>query len=79
LLVDAQNEDEKLRAGEFVSWLNRLAISMDGTCTGEHGIGQGKMPYLEAELGTATVDVMVAIKTALDPEGIMNPGKVVSV
>jgi D-lactate dehydrogenase (cytochrome) len=79
LLVDAQNEDEKLRAGEFVSWLNRLAISMDGTCTGEHGIGQGKMPYLEEELGAATVDVMVAIKTALDPDGIMNPGKVVSV
>jgi D-lactate dehydrogenase (cytochrome) len=79
LLVDAQNEAEMERAGEFVSWLNRLAISMDGTCTGEHGIGQGKMPYLEEELGTATVDMMVAIKTALDPDGIMNPGKVVTV
>ena len=65
------------RAAAFVSWLNDLAISMDGTCTGEHGIGQGKMPYLERELGAATVDAMIAIKRALDPDGIMNPGKVV--
>lgn len=77
LLIDDQNEDEKERAGKFVSWLNELAISMDGTCTGEHGIGQGKMQYLEKELGGATVDVMAAIKKALDPDGIMNPGKVV--
>jgi len=65
------------RAAVFVSWLNDLAISMDGTCTGEHGIGQGKMPYLERELGAATVDTMIAIKMALDPDGIMNPGKIV--
>jgi D-lactate dehydrogenase (cytochrome) len=78
LLVDDQDEDEKARAAEFVSWLNRLAISMDGTCTGEHGIGQGKMAYLEEELGAASVAVMVAIKTALDPDGIMNPGKIIA-
>ena len=77
LLVDMENKDEMARAAAFVSWLNDLAISMDGTCTGEHGIGQGKMPYLERELGTATVDAMIAIKRALDPDGIMNPGKVV--
>lgn len=77
LLIDDDNEDEVQRAGVFVSWLNKLAISMDGTCTGEHGIGQGKMAYLEDELGQTAVDVMVAIKASLDPEGIMNPGKVV--
>ncbi|SPH22335.1 putative FAD-linked oxidoreductase [Ascidiaceihabitans donghaensis] len=79
LLIDEQNADEMARAGAFVSWLNELAISMDGTCTGEHGIGQGKMPYLAKELGQSTVDVMGAIKTALDPHGIMNPGKVIAV
>jgi D-lactate dehydrogenase (cytochrome) len=51
------------------------AIAMDGTCTGEHGIGLGKIDYLTDELGEA-VDVMRSIKTALDPEGLMNPGKI---
>lgn len=78
LLVDTESADEKARAEDFVSWLNDLAISMDGTCTGEHGIGQGKMPYLRKELGDA-VDVMAQIKRALDPDNILNPGKVVTV
>jgi D-lactate dehydrogenase (cytochrome) len=55
-----------------------MAISMDGTCTGEHGIGQGKRPYLVRELGQGTVDVMGAIKRALDPDNIMNPGKILA-
>ena len=75
LLLDMDDADEVARAESFVSWLNDLAISMDGTCTGEHGIGQGKRPYLIKELGGA-VDVMGAIKRALDPDNIMNPGKI---
>jgi D-lactate dehydrogenase (cytochrome) len=75
LLLDMDDADEVTRAETFVSWLNDMAISMDGTCTGEHGIGQGKRPYLVKELGEA-VDVMGAIKRALDPDNIMNPGKI---
>ncbi|GAA6180182.1 FAD-linked oxidase C-terminal domain-containing protein [Shimia sp. NS0008-38b] len=74
-LVDMDDAGEVERASRFVSWLNDLAISMGGTCTGEHGIGQGKKPYLRKELGGA-VDVMAAVKVAIDPQGIMNPGKI---
>ena len=78
LLLDMDNAEEVANARLFVSWLNDLAISMDGTCTGEHGIGQGKRPYLARELGQGTVDVMAAIKQALDPQNIMNPGKILA-
>ena len=59
----------------FLDRLTKRAIAMEGTCTGEHGVGQGKVKYLEAELGHG-VAVMRAIKSALDPEGILNPGKI---
>ena len=74
-LVDVEDADELAKADAFIGWLNDLAISMGGTCTGEHGIGQGKRPYLVKELGGA-VDMMAAIKRAIDPDNIMNPGKV---
>jgi D-lactate dehydrogenase (cytochrome) len=51
---------------------------MDGTCTGEHGVGQGKIKYLKAEHGEAALNAMRAIKRALDPLDIMNPGKIFS-
>ena len=62
------------RIQAFVERLSERAIAMDGTCTGEHGIGQGKMKYLRQEMGPA-VDMMLAVKQALDPNDILNPGK----
>src|ERR1700740_730713 len=50
---------------------------MGGTCTGEHGVGQGKQKYLKAELGAEALDAMRALKEALDPQNIFNPGKIV--
>ena len=62
-------------ANGFLERLAHRAISMDGTCTGEHGVGQGKKQYLIEELGPA-VNFMKLIKEKLDPKGIMNPGKI---
>ncbi|MGB0661288.1 MAG: FAD-binding oxidoreductase [Mangrovicoccus sp.] len=75
-LVDPASQDEKDLADRYVAWLNDLAISHGGTCTGEHGVGQGKAKYLEKELGAGALDMMTAIKQALDPDNILNPGKI---
>lgn len=74
-VFDATDATEVAALEGFLERLVARALSMDGTCTGEHGIGQGKIAALAAELGPA-VDVMRAIKRALDPEGILNPGKI---
>jgi D-lactate dehydrogenase (cytochrome) len=76
LMIDQTYADEVERAHGFLERLAERALAMDGTCTGEHGIGQGKMKYLPAEHGEPTLDVMRAIKRALDPLDIMNPGKI---
>ena len=78
LLVDMQDENEVFRVTELLDRLVERAIAMDGTCTGEHGIGQGKMKYLESEHGPGALAAMRAIKAALDPLRIMNPGKLFS-
>ena len=77
LLMDMNDADEVARGKDYVAWLNQLAIDAGGTCTGEHGIGQGKQRFLRDELGDAC-DVMAAIKQALDPAGLLNPGKILS-
>jgi D-lactate dehydrogenase (cytochrome) len=71
-LPDDAETWEKIKG--FSERLSERAIAMGGTCTGEHGIGQGKMMYLRQEMGSA-VDVMFAVKKALDPDDILNPGK----
>jgi D-lactate dehydrogenase (cytochrome) len=76
ILVDPDDAGEIARAKEIGRRLVEQALALGGTCTGEHGVGQGKMAYLEAEHGAA-LDPMRAIKRALDPDNIMNPGKIV--
>ncbi len=78
LLVDLDDADEVKRAKALSERLVERALAMDGTCTGEHGVGQGKMKYLAAEHGVAALAVMASIKRALDPQNIMNPGKIVA-
>jgi len=76
VLMEPGNAADIAKAERFVERLNRRAIAMEGTCTGEHGIGQGKTGYLRQELGDPAVEIMRSIKTALDPTNIMNPGKI---
>ena len=78
LVIDPDQAEEIAEAERFNERLVMRALAMDGTCTGEHGIGHGKMDFLIAEHGEA-VGVMRTIKRALDPDNIMNPGKIVRV
>jgi D-lactate dehydrogenase (cytochrome) len=76
LLVHPDNKNEMKSAAEVNDRLVRRAISMGGTCTGEHGVGYGKLQYMELEHGSS-LSVMRAIKRVLDPDNIMNPGKMI--
>jgi D-lactate dehydrogenase (cytochrome) len=76
ILVDPDDPDELARAKALNDRLVRRAIAMDGTCTGEHGVGYGKSAFLELEHGAAGVALMRAVKSALDPMHLFNPGKV---
>tara|TARA_R110000868_G_scaffold32444_4_gene118042 strand:- start:10258 stop:11652 length:1395 start_codon:yes stop_codon:yes gene_type:complete len=77
MLVDPANAAEVAEAQAIHDRMVMRVLSLDGTCTGEHGIGEGKMKFLEAEHGEG-VAVMRAIKQALDPHNILNPGKIFS-
>ena len=76
-MVDMDDPAEVSAAKAFSERLVERALAMEGTCTGEHGVGQGKMKYLKAEHGGALA-VMRAVKLALDPQDLMNPGKIVA-
>lgn len=77
-LLNEDDEEEYRRASAHNDRMVMRAIAMGGTCTGEHGVGYGKIPFLQAEHGEA-VTLMRQVKKALDPDNIMNPGKVVAV
>ncbi len=76
MLVDPNKPEEYAEAKRLNERLVHRALSMDGTSTGEHGVGLGKIKFMEAEHGAASLAVMRAIKHALDPRNLLNPGKV---
>src|SRR5205809_3583194 len=78
MLVDLADAEEIVLAKALHERLVASTLAMDGTSTGEHGVGQGKMAYLAAEHGEPALAAMRAVKHALDPHGIMNPGKIVA-
>ncbi|MFC7704047.1 FAD-binding oxidoreductase [Plastorhodobacter daqingensis] len=76
LLVDPGSASDHAEAARLAGRMAERALRLGGTVTGEHGIGMGKIPYMPAEHGAAW-EVMGSLKAALDPQGILNPGKVV--
>ncbi len=77
-LIDPTKPEERAVAEGLNHALVSRALGMEGTCSGEHGIGLHKMDFLITEAGVGAVDMMRAIKRALDPKNIMNPGKIFS-
>jgi D-lactate dehydrogenase (cytochrome) len=78
VILDPNDPVEVAQGQAFHERLVRRALEHEGTCTGEHGIGYGKAGFLVAEHGREAVEMMRAVKRALDPDGIFNPGKTVS-
>lgn len=77
IMFDPNNEEQRKEAERLNNLMVHSALSMGGTCTGEHGVGTGKMKYLEKEHGIEALQTMKKIKKALDPNDIMNPGKLI--
>jgi len=75
IVTDLRDRVEMAKVEQTLHEIARIALSLGGTLTGEHGIGTLKAPYLEMEVGAVGIDVMRRIKQALDPAGILNPGK----
>ena len=76
VLVDMDDPAEIARADALAERLAHRAIAMEGTCTGEHGVGQKKIDYLEVEHGPETLALMRQVKAAIDPTNMFNPGKI---
>lgn len=76
LIFDPEDAEELRGVMEFAERLGRRALARNGTCTGEHGVGLGKRHFLQEELGEVALSTMRQIKAALDPQNLMNPGKV---
>lgn len=79
ILTDERNKEEMARVHKAVDEIFAVALELGGTLSGEHGIGIAKMKYLEQEFGPAGVEALKAIKRALDPDNILNPGKIVNI
>lgn len=77
ILFDPDKEEQRREAEKLNQLMVYNALEMQGTCTGEHGVGTGKMKYLEKELGIEALQTMKKIKSVLDPNNIMNPGKII--
>jgi glycolate oxidase len=75
-LTDIRNHEEMERVEQALEEIFEVAISLGGTITGEHGVGEMKAPYLEWKLGESGIQLMKQIKQAIDPLNIMNPGKI---
>lgn len=78
-LVNMDDSSEIQTVRSFIGRMVERAIAMDGTCTGEHGIGQEKMKYLRLEHGDKTLSLMRLLKRSVDPDNIMNPGKMLEI
>ncbi|KAM4619094.1 putative D-lactate dehydrogenase, mitochondrial isoform 1-T1 [Polymixia lowei] len=76
MVLDPNDPDEVQRVHLFTERLARRALAMNGTCTGEHGVGLGKRALLREEMGATAMEVMQGLKDTLDPKNLMNPGKV---
>ena len=76
IMIDEKNGDEKERAEEAIEEIFKLTVRLGGTLSGEHGVGTTKAPYLHLELKHDAIEVMKKIKAVLDPNNILNPGKI---
>jgi D-lactate dehydrogenase (cytochrome) len=76
LLINPDDPAEVEAAERLNDQIVRLALAMEGTCTGEHGVGLHKIGFLEEELGPDAIDLMRRIKQAFDPDQLFNPGKI---
>jgi glycolate oxidase len=75
-MINDKDEDEKKRAEEAIEEIFKLTVRLGGTLSGEHGVGITKAPYVHMELSRDAIEVMKKIKRVLDPNNILNPGKI---